>query len=281
SPVAREPVNAAQNHQQPADIPPLTKPTPSGMTIASRGTLHDLIPDAHRVRTLTQARCVPALRLVNDQTAGGDHMTISRKVPGLPFSLSPSSGEVWTIDEATATVTAAASAHSDIFIDPGADSQLNAESMLNAATLLGVPPDCDFQFSARVTVNFESTFDAGVLLLWIDDRHWGKLCFEYSPDRQPMIVSVVARGVADDANAFAVDGRTVWLRISRIDHAFAYHASLDGKAWRMIRFFTLDDTSTPASIGFEAQSPTGDGCMVTFDDIRFTRERLRELRDGS
>ncbi|MGX1676497.1 DUF1349 domain-containing protein [Streptomyces sp. NPDC055400] len=208
-------------------------------------------------------------------------MTISGKVPGLPFSLSPSSGEAWTIDEATATVTAAASAHSDIFIDPGADSQLNAESMLNAATLLGVPPDCDFQFSARVTVNFESTFDAGVLLLWIDDRHWGKLCFEYSPDRQPMIVSVVARGVADDANAFAVDGRTVWLRVSRIDHAFAYHASLDGKAWRMIRFFALDDTSTPASIGFEAQSPTGDGCMVTFDDIHFTRERLRELRDGS
>ncbi|WP_445521220.1 DUF1349 domain-containing protein [Streptomyces sp. NEAU-174] len=208
-------------------------------------------------------------------------MTISRKVPGLPFSLSPSSGEAWTIDEATATVTAAASAHSDIFIDPGADSQLNAESMLNAATLLGVPPDCDFQFSARITVNFESTFDAGVLLLWIDDRHWGKLCFEYSPDCQPMIVSVVARGVADDANAFAVDGRTVWLRISRIDHAFAYHASLDGKAWRMIRFFTLDDTSRPASIGFEAQSPTGDGCMVTFDDIHFTRGRLRELRDGS
>lgn len=208
-------------------------------------------------------------------------MTITRDVPGLPFALSPSTGEAWTIHEATATVTAAAAAHSDIFIDPGADSQLNAESMLNAATLLGVPPDGDFQFSARVTVDFEATFDAGVLLLWIDDRHWGKLCFEYSPDREPMIVSVVARGVADDANAFAVDGRTVWLRVSRIDHAIAYHASLDGKTWRMIRFFTLDDTSAPASIGFEAQSPTGDGCTVTFDDIHFTRERLHELRDGS
>jgi uncharacterized protein len=221
------------------------------------------------------------LRLANDQTAGGNDMPITHNVPGLPFPVSPSYGGAWTIDEATATVTAAAAAHSDIFIDPGADSQLNAESMLNAATLLGVPPDGDFQFSARVTVNFESTFDAGVLLLWIDDRHWGKLCFEYSPGREPMIVSVVARGVADDANAFAVDGRTVWLRVSRIDHAFAYHASLDGKTWRMIRFFTLDDTSTPASIGFEAQSPTGDGCAVTFDDIHFIRERLHELRDGS
>ncbi|WP_433887807.1 DUF1349 domain-containing protein [Streptomyces sp. CA-111067] len=216
-------------------------------------------------------------------------MTATRKVPGLPFTLSPSSGEAWTTDEAAAAVTATAAAHSDIFIDPGADSQLNAESMLNAATLLGVPPDGDFQFSARVTVGFEATFDAGVLLLWIDDRHWGKLCFEFSPDREPMIVSVVARGVADDANAFAVDGRTVWLRVSRIDHAFAYHASLDGTTWRMIRFFTLDDTAgatvtatpAPVSIGFEAQSPTGDGCVVTFDDIRFTRERLNELRDGS
>lgn len=207
-------------------------------------------------------------------------MTIARTVPGLPFTLSPSPDGAWAIDEAAAAVTVTAAAHSDIFIDPGADSQLNAESMLNAATLLGVPPDGDFQFSARVTVDFESTFDAGVLLLWIDDRHWGKLCFEYSPDGEPMIVSVVARGVADDANAFVVDGRTVWLRVSRIDRAFAYHASLDGRTWRMIRFFAID-TATPAAIGFEAQSPTGDGCAVTFDDIQFTRERLRDLRDGS
>ena len=31
----------------------------------------------------------------------------------------------------------------DIFIDPGAGSTLNAESMLNAETLLGVPPAGD------------------------------------------------------------------------------------------------------------------------------------------
>jgi hypothetical protein len=49
----------------------------------------------------------------------------------------------------------------------------------------------------------------------------------------------------------------------------------------MIRFFSIDGTSTYAAIGFEAQSPTGDGCVVTFDDIRFTCERLGDLRDGS
>ena len=202
-------------------------------------------------------------------------------LPGLPFALTPSAEDTWTVDPATGRVTAAAAAHSDIFIDPGSGATLDAESMLNAATLLGVPPEGDFQLSARVSVDFAATYDAGVLLLWFDERHWGKLCFEFSPDAEPMIVSVVARGVSDDANAFVVDGHSVWLRVSRIDHAFAYHASVDGSTWRMIRFFTVDDVSSPASVGFEAQSPTGDGCTVTFDDVRFTRRRLEDLRDGS
>jgi hypothetical protein len=40
-------------------------------------------------------------------------------------------------------------------------------------------PECDFQLSARVTAGFTATFDAGVLLLWLDERRWGKLCFEW------------------------------------------------------------------------------------------------------
>jgi len=201
--------------------------------------------------------------------------------PGVPFPLTPSCDEAWTVDGPAGTIRVTADPHSDIFIDPGAGSTINAEPILNAATLLGVPPTGDFQLSARVSVDFASTFDAGVLLLWIDQRHWAKLCFEYSPAGEPMVVSVVNRGVADDANAFVVDARSVWLRVCRIDHAIAYHASFDGTTWAMIRFFTIDDPSGPVFIGFEAQSPTGDGCAVTFDDIRFTRERLGDLRDGS
>ncbi len=208
-------------------------------------------------------------------------MTIAWQVPGLPFSLSPSSERAWKISGTPPTVTASALAHSDIFIDPGGVAPLNGESMLNAVTLLGLPPDGDFQFSARVTVEFASTYDAGVLLVWFGERHWGKLCFEFSPAGEPMVVSVVTRGVSDDANAFVVDGRTVWLRLSRVSHAFAYHASLDGRAWRMVRFFSIDGATGPATIGFEAQSPTGDGCVVAFDDVRFRRERLADLRDGS
>jgi uncharacterized protein len=202
-------------------------------------------------------------------------------LPGVPFPFEPSTDGVWRVDGGSGALTATALPHSDIFIDPGADATLNAESMLNAATLLGQPPAGDFQLSARVTVDFAATYDAGVLLLWADERHWGKLCFEFSPDGEPMVVSVVTRGVSDDANAFVVPDRTVWLRVSRIGRVYGYHASTDGQRWRMIRAFALDDEPGRHRIGFEAQSPTGEGCAVTFDRIRFAPERLTDLRDGS
>ena len=209
-------------------------------------------------------------------------------VPGVPFPLVPSSAGLWRVDEAVGAVQVSAQPHTDIFIDPGNGSAdagagvaLNAESMLNAVTLLGDAPAGDFQFSARVTVDFASTFDAGVLMLWLDERRWSKLCFEFSPAGEPMVVSVVCRGVSDDANAFAVHGRSVWLRVSRVDRVYAYHASLDGTAWQMIRVFVLDDETSRDKIGFEGQSPTGDGCSVTFDEVRFLSERLTDFRDGS
>jgi uncharacterized protein len=69
--------------------------------------------------------------------------------------------------------------------------------------------------------------------------------------------------------------------VSRIDHAHAFHASVDARTWRLIRVFSLGEVLDGHMIGFEAQSPTGDGCVVAFDRIRFTSERLGDLRDGS
>jgi regulation of enolase protein 1 (concanavalin A-like superfamily) len=199
------------------------------------------------------------------------------EVQGLPFPLEPSPGEVrWALDPDTGAASATAAPRTDVFVDPGTGS-----ATLNAATLLGGPPAGDFRFSARVTVDFAATFDAGVLLLWLDERNWAKLCFELSPDGEPMVVSVVCRGVADDANAFVVSGRSVRLRITRTGQAFAFHASTDGTRWRLVRHFALDTDAAAVRLGFEVQSPTGDGCAVRFDDVRFVPEGLAELRDGS
>jgi regulation of enolase protein 1 (concanavalin A-like superfamily) len=162
----------------------------------------------------------------------------------------------------------------DLFVDPGGDSV-----RLNAPRLVGVPPEGDYQFSARVGVEFSATFDAGVLLVWADETRWAKLCFERSPGRAPMIVSVVTRRSSDDANGFIGTGRTVWLRISRRGRAYAFHASTDGSSWSFVRHFDLGAEAT--QIGFVSQSPTGEGCTVTFEDIRFVQRSLPDLRDGS
>jgi regulation of enolase protein 1 (concanavalin A-like superfamily) len=206
----------------------------------------------------------------------------SVSLPGVPFALTASAGSLWGIDSDAGTVSTTAAPHSDIFIDPAGDSQVNnAKTLLNAATLLGEAPEGDFRWWARVTVGFEATFDAGVLLLWFSERYWAKLCFEFSPDREAMIVSVVNKGVSDDANAFVVDGTSAWLRVSRVGNAYAYHASLDGKTWSLIRLFSLDEQGATLRLGFESQSPTGEGCPITFDNVGFDRVTLGALRDGS
>jgi uncharacterized protein len=208
-------------------------------------------------------------------------MTGTPDVPELPFPTTPSHPGLWRRDRPGAAVVVAAPAHTDLYVNPGGADGGDAESMLNAATLLGPPPEGDFQFSARVTVDFRARYDAGVLLLWADERHWAKFCFELSPAARPMVVSVVTRDVSDDANAFVVGDRSISLRISRIDHVYAFHASTDATTWQLVRVFSLGDPVAGHRIGFEAQSPTGDGCTVTFDRIVFTPQRLQELRDGS
>ncbi len=171
-------------------------------------------------------------------------------------------------------LTIEAGPDTDLFVDPAGDQETRS-----APRLMGPAPEGDLRLSARVEVAFASDFDAGALLVWAADDRWAKLCFEYSPAREPMVVSVVTRGRSDDANAFVVDGDAVWLRVARHGTAYAFHASTDGERWRFVRNFELG--AGPVRLGFLAQSPTGRGCRARFADLRFTTESLVNLRDGS
>lgn len=111
------------------------------------------------------------------------------------------------------------------------------------------------------------------------------MCFEYSPEQIPEIVSVVTRGVSDDANGAVVSkGKSVYLRLSRFGTpaVYASHWSLDGKVWIMNRHFVLDaPANTPFYIGFDAQAPTSESNTAVFSDIVFSQTTLVDLRDGS
>jgi regulation of enolase protein 1 (concanavalin A-like superfamily) len=203
-------------------------------------------------------------------------MMVGMELAALPMPLTWDEPPESTENDGAARLTVVAGARTDMFHNPD-----DGVRTLNAPRALGTPPAGDFQLSARVSVEFGQTYDAGALLVWAGGSHWAKLCFERSPQGETMPVSVVTRGLSDDANgAAAPAGQPIWLRVSRLGPAWAFHASLDGLMWSFVRHFSLDAPSTVVTVGFVAQSPLGDGCRVTFDDIAFTTDTLADLRSG-
>jgi len=197
-------------------------------------------------------------------------------VPGMPFPLEPSGNPACQATVSGSSLVLTCGAKSDLFIDPAGEEGARPD----AGRLTGLPGDLDFTFAARVSVRFASAFDAGVLLLYLSERRWAKLCYELSPQRRPTAVTVVTRGTSDDSNSFETPGGPLWLRITRSGRAWAFHASTDGAWWRLLRYFTLGEASG-ARVGFLAQSPVGPGCTAVFDDIAYKQGASADLRDGS
>ena len=197
-------------------------------------------------------------------------------VPGVPFPLEPSGNPALQAVVSGSSLVLTSGSKSDLFIDPAGEEGARPD----AGRLTGLPGDLDFTFAARVTVQFANVFDAGVLLLYLSERRWAKLCYELSPQRRPTAVTVVTRGTSDDSNSFETPGGPLWLRITRSGRAWAFHASTDGAWWRLLRYFTLGEASG-ARVGFLTQSPAGPGCTAVFDDIAYKPGPAADLRDGS
>ena len=203
------------------------------------------------------------------------------KIPEIPFELFSEQLDAWHYKPERGTLAARALPKSDFYRNPAGNYEDDANASLNALALTGVPVDPDFQFSSKIKVNFESDYDAGVLSIWSDSKTWAKFCFEYSPDKEFMVVSVVTQGASDDVNSFTVPDKHVWLRASRSGHLYAFHASTDGKIWKLIRAFTLGKDVSNHRIGFLVQAPVGEGCDVEFSEIKYLAQTLNALRDGS
>jgi len=197
-------------------------------------------------------------------------------IPGMPFPLAPSGSPACQATVSGSGLVLTCGAKSDLFIDPAGEEGARPD----AGRLTGLPGDLDFTLAARVTVRFANAFDAGVLLLYLSERRWAKLCYEFSPQRKPTAVTVVTRGTSDDSNSFETAGGPLWLRITRSGRAWAFHASTDGAWWRLLRYFTLGEASG-ARVGFLAQSPNGPGCTAVFDEITYKQGAPADLRDGS
>jgi regulation of enolase protein 1 (concanavalin A-like superfamily) len=166
-----------------------------------------------------------------------------------------------------------APAKTDLFVDPAGGLVKDDSPRAVFA------PGPQFTLAAHVTVDFAATYDAGVLVVCADGLHWAKLCFEYSPQGEPMIVSVVTNGASDDCNSVPLARNDIYLRVTRLPKAFAFHYSEDSRTWRLVRYFALQQTSN-LRVGFSSQSPTGSGCRAAFDAITYLPQAVQDIRSG-
>lgn len=167
-----------------------------------------------------------------------------------------------------------APANSDYFVNP-IDGQVTATAPFLYQEVSG-----DFVFKANVHHAFVSTYDACVLLALDHESLWAKACFEYSDLGMHAIVSVMTNQKSDDANGVAIESDTVWLQLSRKGDIFAVHYSLDGHVYKMARLTYLPMKKT-IKVGFEAQSPMGEGGMRYFTNCSLELKTLEDIRDGN
>jgi regulation of enolase protein 1 (concanavalin A-like superfamily) len=51
-------------------------------------------------------------------------------------------------------------------------------------------------------------------------------------------------------------------------------------SWSLVRHFALPPTDE-LLVGFEAQSPLGEGCTASFTEIDYAMQRLSDIRSGA
>lgn len=216
-------------------------------------------------------RVLPLLLLMATGQSPQEGDTVS--IPGIPSPLTWSNPPAnWTIEDGIFRITAGPK--TDLFTDPRGEYVSD-----NSAKALFAPAE-HFLLSAKVDVGFVSDFDAGVLIVRAADDSWAKLCFEYSPQKQPMVVSVVNNVVSDDCNHVPIDGRQVYFRIAGLGKGvYAFHYSRDGRRWNFVRYFSLKSWQG-ARVGFSSQSPTGESCTASFSQIKYETRLLEDLRTG-
>lgn len=173
-----------------------------------------------------------------------------------------------------------APAKTDYFNSPVKENGAFPEPVANAS-LFYTELTGDFVFKTKVELEFKNFYDAAALLVYENENVWAKLALENSdlPCRKPAVVSVVTNRISDDCNGPVMDGNSVWFQVSRVDDCFAFHYSVDGKEYQMVRVFTLPVGKT-VKVGFEAQAPMGEGGDRFYSEISIENRRVANVREG-
>lgn len=173
-----------------------------------------------------------------------------------------------------------APAQSDFFCNHGVVSEegITPESLTNAPFFF-TEVSGDFVMRVQVEHDFKDVYDSASIMVMQENDLWAKLCFEYTDFYTHSIVSVITNTFSDDANGNNVEGNTAWLQIARVGQSFAFHYSLDGVRFDMVRFFYLP-VEQQVKVGLLPQAPTGQGGERTYSHFSLEQRTVRNIRMG-
>lgn len=174
-----------------------------------------------------------------------------------------------------------ATERSDFFCNGGSVSEegITPESLCNAPFYY-TEIEGDFVMKVKVSHDFIDTYDSASVMVLKDLQNWGKACFELTDFNTHAVVSVVTKnGESDDANGCNIDSNSVWLQVTRVGNAFAFHYSTDGKEFYMMRFFTLS-VGKRVKVGLLAQAPTGKGGIRAYEGLVIESRTVKNIRAG-
>lgn len=124
----------------------------------------------------------------------------------------------------------------------------------------------DFTFKVKVSAQLVNVYDVAALILYGDDKHWAKLCFENSALQEATVVTVVTRERSDDANSETLVSPFVYLAIARKGNEYSMHFSRDGQKWRLARHFQLP-SEPEMRLGLTAHTDSNHQFVADFSEI--------------
>lgn len=137
----------------------------------------------------------------------------------------------------------------------------------------------DFVLKVKVSHAFKETYDSASVMVMKDLSCWAKCCFELTDFGTHAAVSVVTKGDSDDANGCNLEGDTTWLQVCRAGNNFAFHYSLDGVNFYMMRYFHLPVLPV-VKVGLLAQAPTGKGGKRVYEYLSIEQRTVKNIRAG-
>lgn len=164
----------------------------------------------------------------------------------------------------------------DYFIEPGMPPYDKSNAPLLLKTVDNTKP---FTFSVKTTPGHGVKYDAGMVFIYLNSRHWLKFAFEADERLLTRIVTVKTKDYSDDNNHDVVNNPSVYLKISSDTKVVGFYYSVDGQQWQLVRVFK-NEYPKQLQLGIGTQSPAGKGNTAVFEDLQFSEQCVKDFRMG-